>query len=438
MSKSVKCVRDIRDLPPSAYALPTDGRKNKKLCADRRALANLLATFANGDGASITVGVKRIMDALEWSRATTFRRLEELRQLGILESDGKLTFQGTRLRRLDASAVRKADARVSDSAAIVSDSRGPMVSDTTATVSDSCPIVSRIGETQPSIRPTIQTEIQTDQPTVLQNANGGRVDGAPKDVDFDGHGKSEPEACKDGASDDAPPEWFGDIARDLFMRVLDVPIEGDGALMEVRANAETAEGQREFWMKFFRFNVDWQVEDFCRFCSEKYGETAENIAVLRRVLTGQLNGWLDELNANLTDDKFRNDEMPLQKHLSAWFKLRVTDKHGLKRLALRDGLDEQQVVQKIHNLVRTHGPGPVVAAWQWFLWNRDFDGLTKTTAARLFVRPSEFEVALESARCVEYGKNIISNSVFSDYPVIATTDEGRVATGAPAAREHAA
>lgn len=111
---SVKCVRDLREIPPTAYRLTTDGRKWMHKCRLRCDLAQWLATFANPDGTSITVGVERMTNRLCVSRRTVQRLLDDLETLGFL-SNGKLTnFRGTRRRNLNIAAVM-ATADVPDS-----------------------------------------------------------------------------------------------------------------------------------------------------------------------------------------------------------------------------------------------------------------------------------------------------------------------------------
>ena len=125
-TESVRCVRDIREFPPESYRLPKDGRKWLALCKERRALANQIATYANGDGTSITAGVDRWVRELGIKRRTLFRRLDDLRQLGVLrDKHGLVAENGTAIRSLDLSALKmpeEAKPEVPDSAAGVSDS----------------------------------------------------------------------------------------------------------------------------------------------------------------------------------------------------------------------------------------------------------------------------------------------------------------------------
>ena len=86
MTKALKCVRDIRDFPPSAYRLETDGRQQQHLCEQRQRLAWLLATFADGDGKRIRPSVQTLADALGKSRRAVTYLLDDLQRLGLLEN----------------------------------------------------------------------------------------------------------------------------------------------------------------------------------------------------------------------------------------------------------------------------------------------------------------------------------------------------------------
>jgi hypothetical protein len=110
----VKCVRDLRGYPPSFYRMGTDGRKWFAACKDRKMLAMHLATYADGDGTNITVGIERLRQEMGWSKRTLYYLLADLVLLGILENDtdelaakrGKLTGRrGTRLRHINWEGV---------------------------------------------------------------------------------------------------------------------------------------------------------------------------------------------------------------------------------------------------------------------------------------------------------------------------------------------
>jgi hypothetical protein len=96
----VRCVRAIRSLPPDAYRLESDGRKRLSVAKDRRAVAVQLATYANGDGSSVTVGIERLSLELGMPRRTLYRRISELKALGYLKNEGLVKEHGTARRRL--------------------------------------------------------------------------------------------------------------------------------------------------------------------------------------------------------------------------------------------------------------------------------------------------------------------------------------------------
>ena len=98
---SVKCVRDIRAIPPERYRLESDGRKWKRVAQDRRTLAIQLATYADPDGTSITAGTKRLAAELGWSLRTLARRLDDLKKLDLLFNEGLTGEHGTARREID-------------------------------------------------------------------------------------------------------------------------------------------------------------------------------------------------------------------------------------------------------------------------------------------------------------------------------------------------
>jgi hypothetical protein len=105
-TKSVRCVRDWRDFTLDYYRLPRDGRQWRAQASKRRQLAEYLATFANGDGTRIEVGIERICDKFEPAgRSTVFRWLDDLRELRALAPKSGLTGRyGTAVRELTIDA----------------------------------------------------------------------------------------------------------------------------------------------------------------------------------------------------------------------------------------------------------------------------------------------------------------------------------------------
>jgi len=105
-STKVRAVLDLRDIPPSAYALPTDGRKKRNLCEHRRSLVNQMATHANPDGTNITVSKATLASALGWSQRTVQYLLNDLKALGLLNEHGWHPEHKTRIRSLNIEVIR--------------------------------------------------------------------------------------------------------------------------------------------------------------------------------------------------------------------------------------------------------------------------------------------------------------------------------------------
>jgi hypothetical protein len=165
-NNAVKCSIDGRQFPPSSYRLADDRKKWRRLCEERRMIALQLASYADGDGSNIEVGIKRVIRETEFSRATIFRRLDDLRRLGVLrDKDGLTGKRGTARRSIDFSKLPRPSARLSRSEEVsdtVKESqieevdgvqevsnRLQEVSDSLQEISDKPQEVSPIRETQP-------------------------------------------------------------------------------------------------------------------------------------------------------------------------------------------------------------------------------------------------------------------------------------------------
>jgi hypothetical protein len=99
-TKSIRCVRDARAYPPECFSLPTDGRKYKKVCRERREVFIQWATYADGDGSRGYPGVERMALELGMAERTLKRRLAELVELACLPEAkgpcGKIKLHGPR------------------------------------------------------------------------------------------------------------------------------------------------------------------------------------------------------------------------------------------------------------------------------------------------------------------------------------------------------
>lgn len=106
--RPIRCLRDVVDLPPGAFALPADGRQAKHLRSQRKDLAVVIARYANPDGSRAYPAIGTLTKATGQNRATVFRRLADLRALGFM-SDGKLVGpRGSRTRILNVVKMRSA------------------------------------------------------------------------------------------------------------------------------------------------------------------------------------------------------------------------------------------------------------------------------------------------------------------------------------------
>jgi hypothetical protein len=141
MADAIKCSLDIRRVPESSYARPTDGRKGGAVCSRRRALMQQLASYANPDGSGITVSIERLCDEMGWSRRTVFRILDDFEEMGFISNEKLTKWNGTRTRRINVKAILAAIA-VPDSRPVdVPDSRPVDVPDTAVGVPDSSGVV---------------------------------------------------------------------------------------------------------------------------------------------------------------------------------------------------------------------------------------------------------------------------------------------------------
>jgi hypothetical protein len=109
------CIRSIRSIPPSRYKLPSDKRKWRIRCVERKLLLMFIASFANGDGTGAYPGVHTMMEAMEWSHGKVCRLLNELTELGFLETIGRVGRYGSARRIVRIDAILGAEVAPSES-----------------------------------------------------------------------------------------------------------------------------------------------------------------------------------------------------------------------------------------------------------------------------------------------------------------------------------
>jgi hypothetical protein len=106
--RPIRCLRDVVDLPPGAFALPGDGRQAKYLCHQRKDLVVVIARYANPDGSGAYPAVGTLTKATGQHRATVFRLLADLRALGFLSDGKQVGPRGSRTRVLNVVKMRAA------------------------------------------------------------------------------------------------------------------------------------------------------------------------------------------------------------------------------------------------------------------------------------------------------------------------------------------
>ena len=185
-ASKIRCIFDLRDVPPSAFLLPGEKESNRQWrhnCEHRLMLLNYLATFADADGGNVRPAVDRMATRHEVSRRTIFRYLDDLKTLGFISS-GKLTgFKGTRNRAINVAAVLKAAAVVPSSPSVVPSSQEQLCHLRPAVVPSSPSVVpssreniaeTREDGTQPSLQ-TVKDIPPSNRPSYepAKNGSGG-------------------------------------------------------------------------------------------------------------------------------------------------------------------------------------------------------------------------------------------------------------------------
>jgi hypothetical protein len=80
----------LRDAPLEEFRLPDDSQRQwKQVARNRQALANYLATYADGDGSRVRPSIPTMMAHFGWSHATNCRLLKNLETLGLQKRVGR-------------------------------------------------------------------------------------------------------------------------------------------------------------------------------------------------------------------------------------------------------------------------------------------------------------------------------------------------------------
>lgn len=104
-ARPLRLSRDLAGVPLERYRLQkTDGRKWKSIARERMALAEWLAVHGDGDGSRIFPSERSMTRHFGWSRRKTFYLLADLKELGLLSSEGLTSERGTRKRRMNLTA----------------------------------------------------------------------------------------------------------------------------------------------------------------------------------------------------------------------------------------------------------------------------------------------------------------------------------------------
>jgi hypothetical protein len=111
-AKPIRCVLDATKIPPSAFALPDDGRKGKHLCLKRKLLCIVIAARANPDGTSAYPSKKTMKEETGFPERTIGRLLNDLHRLGILIEGDIHTFYKTRIWTVRLPAVETEPNRI--------------------------------------------------------------------------------------------------------------------------------------------------------------------------------------------------------------------------------------------------------------------------------------------------------------------------------------
>jgi hypothetical protein len=107
-STAIRCLVHVVDIPPSAFALPCDGRQEKHLCRQRKAMAEQVARRANSDGTGARPEVETLAEGMGCCLATAFNLLRDLRNLGFVTGGKLAKRRGPRFRTVYVARMRAA------------------------------------------------------------------------------------------------------------------------------------------------------------------------------------------------------------------------------------------------------------------------------------------------------------------------------------------
>ena len=223
--KAIRCLIDVADLPPSAFALDGDGRQGKHLQRQRKALAILLARTANADGTSIFPSVPTLAEKMGCHRATIFRLMADLEKLKLITNGGLHKFYKTRERVMHVSALAPVAssevAPVASSLAPVASSPLPVASSLAPVASSPSP-VAKEDATQP---PLLTANINRQELTVLPT-----VQSAPPKNGGDTKSEGGKEGDPFGVDDETPTPMAESEFQKFLSEINDTP-ELRGAVM---------------------------------------------------------------------------------------------------------------------------------------------------------------------------------------------------------------
>src|SRR5437879_404964 len=100
--------RLLHRLKPEHFRLDSDDtRKMKHLCKERRAVLLELKAAADSNGTNVEVAVQTVAAALGMARSSVFRRLDDLKTLGLLIDQQRLGYNKPRRRCLNLARAQE-------------------------------------------------------------------------------------------------------------------------------------------------------------------------------------------------------------------------------------------------------------------------------------------------------------------------------------------